>query len=123
MLSVILCTYNRCQSLEKALASVAASRTPDRTDWEVLVIDNNSKDQTRQVIEECASRNPGRFRYIFEAKQGKSNALNTGIREARGDILAFMDDDVLVEPSWLDSLTRPLRESNVSGTGGRIPMG
>ena len=62
-----------------------------------LVVDNNSKDQTRDVAQGFCQRYPGRFRYFFEAKQGKSNALNSGIQQAHGEILAFMDDDVLVE--------------------------
>lgn len=120
MLSVILCTYNRCESLAKALESVAVSRLPGDVGWEVLVIDNNSRDNTRQVIESFCASYPDRFRYIFEPKQGKSNALNTGIREARGEILAFMDDDVLVEDSWLNNLSQPLLSPGLSGTGGRI---
>ena len=77
-ITVILCTYNRCQRLSKALASVAASVVPGSLDWEVLVIDNNSADQTRDVIEDFCHRYPGRFRYLLETKQGKSFALNTG---------------------------------------------
>ena len=88
-ITVILCTYNRCKRLAKALESVAASALPASVDWEVLVVDNNSKDETRQVIEEFCERYPARFRYVFEPRQGKSNALNTGIREARGEIFGI----------------------------------
>ncbi len=119
-ITVILCTYNRCQSLAKALESVAASELSTPIEWEVQVVDNNSKDQTRDVVESFCHRYPGRFRYIFEAKQGKSNALNTGIRQARGDLLVFMDDDVLVAPNWLQNLTAPLLQGRCSGAGGRI---
>ena len=119
-ITVILCTYNRCQSLAKALESVAASQLPDSIQWEVLVVDNNSKDQTKEVTEGFCRRYPGRFRYLFERKQGKSNALNTGIREARGSILAFMDDDVIVAPTWLMNITEPLNSTEWGGTGGRI---
>jgi glycosyltransferase involved in cell wall biosynthesis len=119
-ISVILCTYNRCQSLVTALESVAASRLSDSVDWEVLVVDNNSKDQTRKVVEEFIACHPGRFRYFFEAKQGKSHALNTGIRESSGDVVAFMDDDVVVDAVWLHTLTAVLQRSEWSGVGGRI---
>jgi glucosyl-dolichyl phosphate glucuronosyltransferase len=118
--TVILCTYNRCQRLSKALASVAASVMPASVAWEVLVVDNNSKDQTREVIEDFCRRYPGRFRYLLETKQGKSFALNTAIKNAPGDILAFMDDDVTVEPAWLQSLVAPLNDEQWVGTGGRI---
>jgi glucosyl-dolichyl phosphate glucuronosyltransferase len=119
-ISVILCTYNRCQSLAKALDSVAVSELPDSVDWEVLVVDNNSKDQTREVVESFCRRHPDHFRYLFEPEQGKSHALNTGIRESRGDILAFIDDDVTVEPAWLQNLTAPLQHPECVGSGGRI---
>ena len=118
--SVILCTYNRCESLRTALQSVAACRFPDPASWEVLVVDNNSKDQTRAVVEEFVRQYPGRFRYLFEPQPGKSHALNSGIQEARGDILAFMDDDVTVDPGWLQTLTNVLQSPEFAGVGGRI---
>jgi glycosyltransferase involved in cell wall biosynthesis len=120
MITVILCTYNRCVSLAKALESVISSYVPASIEWEILVVDNNSKDRTRDVIENAIRSNTGRLRYLFEGRQGKSYALNTGIREARGDVLAFMDDDVTVDPNWLHSLTAPLSDAEWAGVGGRI---
>jgi glucosyl-dolichyl phosphate glucuronosyltransferase len=119
-LSVILCTYNRSGSLPKALESLAASELPEDVEWEVLVVDNNSKDDTRAVIEGFCQRYPGRFRYLLEPRQGKSFALNAAIHEARGEIFAFVDDDVTVEPTWLRELTLPLRDGAWAGSGGRI---
>jgi len=119
-ITVILCTYNRCESLAKALGSVAASTLPESVDWEVLVVDNNSPDRTRDVVEDFCRRYPGRFRYLFEPHQGKSYALNAGIREARGDVLAFMDDDVTVDSTWLRNLTAGLVSGEWAGAGGRI---
>src|ERR1700693_4778740 len=107
-ISVILCTYNRSQSLAKALESVAASQMPTSLEWQVLIVDNNSQDQTREVAEAFCGRDPSHFHYLFEPQQGKSYALNRGICEAEGDVLAFMDDDVTVEPNWLCELTKPL---------------
>ncbi len=119
-ITVILCTYNRCQSLVKALSSVALSRLPESVAWEVLVVDNNSHDQTRDVVADFCGRYPGRFRYLFESRPGKSYALNSGIAEAQGDVLAFMDDDVIVEPMWLQKLTAGLLKGKWVGCGGRI---
>jgi glycosyltransferase involved in cell wall biosynthesis len=119
-ISVILCTYNRCQSLFKALESLAASRLPESVNWQVLVVDNNSPDQTRAVVEDYCRRYPGRFRYLFEPRQGKSYALNSGIRESRGDVIAFVDDDVTVDPNWLHHLTTMLTNREWAGAGGRI---
>jgi glycosyltransferase involved in cell wall biosynthesis len=118
--TLILCTYNRSASLSRALESVAASELPAAVEWEVLVVDNNSTDETRAVVEGFCRQHPGRFRYLFESRQGLSQARNAGIREARGDILAFMDDDVTVEPSWLQVLTSSLRGVEWAGSGGRI---
>jgi glycosyltransferase involved in cell wall biosynthesis len=119
-ISVILCTYNRCQNLATALASVAASTLSNSAQWEVLVVDNNSNDQTREVVEVSIRQYPGRFRYVLERHQGLSHARNTGIREARGDVLAFMDDDVTVDPTWLNNLTAALHSSEWVGSGGRV---
>jgi glycosyltransferase involved in cell wall biosynthesis len=119
-ISVILCTFNRCQVLPKALESVAASVLPASVEWEILVVDNNSQDQTRGVVEEFCQRFPGRFRYVCELQQGLSHARNAGIRQARGEILAFTDDDVTVEPDWLQNLTADLHNAQWAGSGGRI---
>jgi glycosyltransferase involved in cell wall biosynthesis len=120
-ISVILCTYNRAGSLPTALESVVSSRLPSSVEWEVLVVDNNSSDDTRAVAERFCHTHPNRVRYIFEPLQGKSNALNRGIREARGEILAFVDDDVTADPNWLVELTAPLLKQDAwVGVGGRI---
>ncbi len=117
--TVILCTYNRCQQLANALRSVVRSRLPDGVNWEVLVVDNNSNDQTREVVEGFCRQHPSCIRYLFEPRQGKSYALNSGIREAKGDVLAFLDDDVTVDPEWLGNLTAPLTNGKWSGSGGK----
>jgi glucosyl-dolichyl phosphate glucuronosyltransferase len=119
-ITVILCTYNRCESLATALNSAAALQLPCSVEWEVLVVDNNSSDQTRDLVEEFCRRYSDRFRYLFEPQQGLSHARNAGIRGARGDIIAFMDDDVTVEPTWLQNLTATLHDGHWAGAGGRI---
>ncbi len=119
-ITVILCTYNRCQSLANSLESLAATQVPESVNWQVLVVDNNSHDQTRAVVEDYCRRYPERFRYLFEPKQGKSHALNAGIQATTGEILAFVDDDVTVESTWLQNLTAPLQKGEWAGVGGRI---
>ena len=83
-------------------------------------MDNNSSDQTREVVEDFCGKYPGRFRYLLEPNQGVSYARNTGIRESRGEVVAFMDDDVTVEQEWLWSLTACLLSGEWAGVGGRI---
>jgi glucosyl-dolichyl phosphate glucuronosyltransferase len=119
-ITVILCTFNRCEILANALESVARSILPDAVDWEVLVVDNNSSDRTSDVVRSTSERYPGRFRYLFEPQPGKSRALNAGIREARGNLLAFIDDDVVVEPTWLQNLTAALNKGECAGVAGSI---
>jgi glucosyl-dolichyl phosphate glucuronosyltransferase len=119
-ISVIVCTYNRCRTLAKALESLAASSVPESIDWDILVVDNNSSDQTREVVGEFGARYPGRFRYLLEPQQGLSVARNAGIRASRSAVLAFTDDDVTVEPTWLWNLTAGLVSGAWGGSGGRI---
>lgn len=119
-ISVIVCTYNRCRTLATALESLAAQEMPASVEWEVVVVDNNSRDQTREVVEALCLREPQRFRYVFESKQGLSNARNRGITEARGAVLAFTDDDVTLDSKWLRSLTAPFSDDSWMGAGGRV---
>ena len=81
---------------------------------------HNFSDQTHAVVEDFCRRHPGGFRYLFEPLQGKSHALNAGIREARGDIVAFTDDDVTVKPTWLENLTSALHDGEWAGAGGCV---
>lgn len=118
--TVIVCTYNRCESLAESLESIAASKLPEEVEWEVLVVDNNSTDHTRSVVEALFSHYPGRFRYLFEPQQGLSYARNAGVRKSGESVLAFTDDDVIVEPDWLWNLTSALHDGKCGGAGGRI---
>jgi glucosyl-dolichyl phosphate glucuronosyltransferase len=117
--SVVLCTYNRCKSLARTLRSIAASESANYFEWEVVVVDNNSTDDTRVVVDEFSRQYPGRFRYLFEPRQGKSYALNSGVRSACGQVIAFLDDDVIIEPTWLMSITSSLQTGDWAGAGGR----
>jgi glucosyl-dolichyl phosphate glucuronosyltransferase len=119
-ISLIICTFNRGERLAKTLANIAVQTFSSPTTWEVLVVDNNSTDQTRSVVEDYYRRLPAIFRYLFESQPGKSHALNKGIKEARGNILAFTDDDVMVESTWLQNLTLNLKTGEWSGSGGRV---
>ena len=118
--SVIVCTYNRADVLVAALRSLSRLKLPPDLTWEILVVDNNSKDQTKSVVQSFCKEFPGRFRYLFEPQQGKSYALNAGIREARGEIIAFTDDDATVDPLWLLELICPIEQLGCAGTGGKI---
>ena len=126
--SVIIAAYNRCEDLKKVLEGLLAQRVEGKLTYEVIVVDNNSTDATRRSVESCMPKfsspqiNNGcsGLRYFFEARQGKSYALNRGIQEARGDIIAFTDDDVLLDPYWLYHLIECFEEYGCDGVGGRV---
>ncbi|MBN1344651.1 MAG: glycosyltransferase family 2 protein [Phycisphaerae bacterium] len=101
-LSVVICTYNRAESLNRALASIHAARIPEGCSWEVLVIDNRSTDHTPRVAGAWSDRLP--LRYLYESEPGLSAARNRALVETRGRLLAFTDDDVEVDGAWLAAL-------------------
>ena len=117
--SVIVCTYNRAESLRDTLRALCSQTTTSSRQWEVIVVDNNSKDHTRQVVEEIQREWP-LLRYEFEQAQGLSHARNHGIATARGDVLLFTDDDVLPEPEWLETTLSGLAKYHADACGGYI---
>jgi glucosyl-dolichyl phosphate glucuronosyltransferase len=117
--SVVVCTYNRAESLRDTLRALRAQETAAPRHWEVIVVDNNSKDHTRQAVEELQREWP-LLRYEFEQKQGLSHARNHGIAAARGDVLLFTDDDVLPEPDWLDTTLVGLQKYRADACGGFV---
>jgi glucosyl-dolichyl phosphate glucuronosyltransferase len=118
--SVIVCTYNRMDSLRRTLESVATQSVPEGIGWEIVVVDNNSKDATRQVVEDFQKKFEGRFRYAREENQGISFARNRGIQESKGEILAFIDDDEIAALDWLRNLTSNLYSGEWAGAGGPV---
>lgn len=117
--SIIVCTYNRARSLSDTLRALMAQQLTVRREWEVVVVDNNSKDDTRQVVTDLQREWP-LLRYEFEGAQGLSHARNHGISVARGDILLFTDDDVLPEPDWLEKTCDGLNTYGADACGGYI---
>ena len=120
MISVILCTYNRAESLRAALSSLWEMTVPTRIEWELLVVDNNSKDHTKQVVDEYRQSSPCPVRYLYEARQGKSFALNAGVQAARGEILVFTDDDVTFAETWLTEIYNAFERDKCDAVGGKI---
>src|ERR1700722_18837624 len=122
-ISIIICTYNRCDSLRRPLDSLAALQSPPGLRYELLVVDNNSSDGTRAVVESYRSRLSCPVRYVFEPTPGQSYARNTAIGLALGKILAWTDDDVLVPPNWLMAIQDALSDPQVVCAGGKaLPL-
>jgi len=119
-ISVIICTYNRSKSLARTLESFRDVFHPKDAAWELIVVDNNSSDDTREVIDRYIQNSGIPCRYIFENKQGLSYARNSGVAEAKGEILSFTDDDVIVDKYWLQNIEHAFKENDVACIGGKI---
>src|SRR4051812_26304053 len=104
--SILICTYNRAALLADTLASLCRIHSARR--WEIVVADNNSSDDTRAVVERLAASAPVPVHYLFEATQGKSHALNTGLKRCTGEVVVFTDDDVCVPAGWLEAACEAL---------------
>ena len=119
--TVLICTYNRAAWLGDTLDSIAALDVPSSMTWDVLVVDNNSIDDTRAVVEHRMAAYPVPLRYLFEGRQGKSNALNTGMAATAARVIVFTDDDVRVPRGWLTAAVAPLLErQDIDYTGGPV---
>jgi glycosyltransferase involved in cell wall biosynthesis len=119
MISVVVCTYNRARSLARTLEHLRQTSVPRELSWELIIVDNNSSDDTREVIEGFARSCDFQVRYLFEPKQGLSHARNTGIPQARGEIIAFTDDDACVSAEWLQELATTFRDFDCMAVGGK----
>jgi glycosyltransferase involved in cell wall biosynthesis len=121
--TILICTYNRADLLAQTLDSIARTDAGDLR-WDVLVVDNNSRDGTPDVVQSRAGSYPVPLRYIFEPRQGKSNALNTGLAATDAALIVFTDDDVRVDAGWLEAACRPmLTDATIDYTGGPVqPM-
>ncbi|HTU02850.1 MAG TPA: glycosyltransferase [Candidatus Sulfotelmatobacter sp.] len=113
--TVAIITYNRSRFLRQALAGIVRQDFPsDR--WELLVIDNNSTDDTRDVVTAFVSANPAPRR-VVETRQGLDFGRNRAVEEARGDLIVLVDDDILVETDWLAQLVAPFSSENAHKIG------
>ncbi|BCX89796.1 glucosyl-dolichyl phosphate glucuronosyltransferase [Methylomarinovum tepidoasis] len=121
-LSVIICTYNRCHNLAECFRHLEAQQLDGGLGWEVLLVDNNSTDATRDYVRDFARNTPLNLRYTFCGEQGLSHARNHGIAEARGHRLVFIDDDIRVTPGWLQAIHETFEEHNCDAVGGRIHL-
>jgi glycosyltransferase involved in cell wall biosynthesis len=117
--SIIICTYNRSKLLKETIQSIQDQDFP-RDQYEIIVVDNNSSDDTEKVVKDLASSSQVRIEYVFEGRQGLSHARNAGIRKAGGEIVAFTDDDAEADKSWLRELVAAFDSPEVGAAGGPI---
>ncbi len=116
VISVIVCTYNRANLLNDVIETVCAQNI-DPSEYEVIIVDNNSTDGTSAICHEFTARLPN-VRYCLEHKQGLSHARNRGWQEAKGTYLAFIDDDCKVPVEWLSAAKNVIAEHQPEVFGG-----
>jgi glycosyltransferase involved in cell wall biosynthesis len=103
LISVIICTYNRSEYLTKAIQSLIDQHT-SKDKYEIIIVDNCSTDSTKGVVEQFSNEGKSNIRYIYEPNLGLSFARNTGWCNAKGKYVAYLDDDAIACPGWLDKI-------------------
>jgi glycosyltransferase involved in cell wall biosynthesis len=115
--SIIICSYNRYELLVETINSVL-SVLGKRIDAEMLIIDNNSQDATSSLKEKYSSNKT--VKYFLESKQGLSQARNRGMKEANGDILIYLDDDIEIVENYFDICDEIFLDDSISISGGKV---
>ena len=119
-ISVVVCTYNRAALLRRALLSLFAQKTEKRS-YEIIVIDNNSADDTPDTVASLQTDSPVTLRSYRETQQGNAYARNAGVEQAEAPIVAFLDDDVEADENWVGTIKSGFqRYPELSFVGGRI---
>lgn len=122
-LNIIIPTYNRADSLRKTLQSFLDAEKPANLKIVITIADNNSTDHTKQIYEEMKSNfTDFKLEYLFEQKQGRSFALNAGIKRADGDLISAIDDDEEIETNWFREVEKIFRErwDEIDFVGGKL---
>jgi GT2 family glycosyltransferase len=116
--TILIPTYNRADYLKKCLDAIAHLHA-DRRSFEVVVVDNNSTDKTREVVTDFANAHADiAVRYVLELEQGVSNARNRGVKESAGEVICLLDDDSPPDPEWLAQLMEQFDDPSVGVAGG-----
>jgi glycosyltransferase involved in cell wall biosynthesis len=120
-ISVIICSYNRQDFIVQAIDSLYHQTIP-RSDYEVVVVDNNSRDNTEAVVRGYMAAHPDlQIVFMNESEQGASWARNAGAKRAQSSLLAFMDDDAVAEKEFLERILSFFElHPDAAGLGGRI---
>jgi len=119
MISIIIPTLNRAKTLELAIKSFYLQNfSPEQ--FEIIVIDNGSTDNTKNVTEAAIAEYPShQIRYIYESEPGLLSGRHRGALEAKGEILTFVDDDIEANVNWLQAIKESFDDSTVQMVGGR----
>jgi glycosyltransferase involved in cell wall biosynthesis len=118
LVSVVICTYNRCSLLQDCLTSLFTQTYP-RDDYEIVVVDDGSTDDTQALLEEMAQRPGPQLRAVRQENKGSAAARNLGIAHAQGQIIASIDDDCMATQSWIESAVPCFVDDDVVGVQGQ----
>ena len=120
-ISVIISTRNRASELRQTLMALGKAKI--RADWqaELIVVDNASTDETAEVVRSATVPNM-KAAYLYEATLGKCNALNTALRYSRGEIILFIDDDVIVPEDWVEQMVTAFRQGRADAVVGKTVL-
>lgn len=119
LISVIIPTYNRKEMLRKTLDSLFKQHYP-RNKYEVIIVDDGSADGTEEMVKSIINEARCELKYYRQKHKGPAAVRNVGIERARGRILAFTNDDCLVNPEWLKEISNSLSSSEAVGVYGSI---
>jgi glycosyltransferase involved in cell wall biosynthesis len=119
-ISVCVCTYKRPELLSQLLDSLS-QQTLGLTDFEVIVVDNDQTASAKSNVGDALQLHPGlEIRYDVEPTQGISYARNRTVALAKGELLAFIDDDEIAHPNWLFDLVQTMQECRADAVLGPV---
>ena len=116
LITVVICTYNRAELARQSITSVLEQDFP-KSEYELLIVDNHSTDHTGAMAQEFCEGYPN-VRYFLETNIGLSHARNRGWQEARGEYIAYIDDDCKVPFGWLSAASRVIEQVHPAAFGG-----
>src|SRR5262249_11892879 len=119
-IDVVLPTYNRADLLARSLDSALAATIPIGHTIQIVVVDNNSTDRTKAIVDGYISPSGPHFKSLFEPKQGRHHALNCGIARSSADVIAFFDDDERLVPTWFETIAENFARPDIDFIGGPV---
>lgn len=120
LITIVICTYNRADILKITLPYFDALKIPEHVSLEVIIINNNSNDETEACVKDFIKKSQSdiRYSYFFESNQGLSHARNAGYKKASGEYIAYLDDECIVPEDWLEVAVKDIKLAYPAFLGG-----
>lgn len=123
LISLVIATRSRAAKLKRTLEAIQALAVPAGTEYEIIVVDNGSTDETPEVCSAFAKDFGGRFRRVYLSEPGLGRARNAGVKASRGEILGFLDDDILPRQDWMEVVWREFgADSHLGVLSGQVEL-